>query len=67
MWFLGLEAKYTVARKKCSDDDLDSVEVQLGERRNNMIRIRTLEWGLGTSLGIYLAGARSVLMGWVWD
>lgn len=30
-----------------------------------MIWIRTLEWGLGTSLGIFLAGARSVSMGMV--
>ena len=58
MWFLALEAKYTIARTKCSDDDdLDSVEEQLGGRKNNMIRIRTLGWGLGTSLGIFLAGA----------
>jgi hypothetical protein len=57
-----------MTRTKCSDDDdLDSVEGQLGERRNNMIRIRTLEWGLVTSLGIFLAGARSVLMDRVWD
>jgi hypothetical protein len=27
VWFLALEAKYTIARTKCSDDDdLDSVE-----------------------------------------
>jgi hypothetical protein len=32
-----------------------------------ILRVRTLEWGLGASLGIFLAGARSVLMDWVRD
>jgi hypothetical protein len=39
----------TITRTKCSDD-LDSVGAAQRERGNKRIRIRTLEWGLGTSL-----------------